>query len=142
MKNNLKIIYFILFAFSFGIFFISCSNNEVVNPVTQQPTTGKFSKTYGGNASDIITSMAQVSSGGYILAGYTVSYGAGDNDFLVSKLNSSLDASWSKTYGSTGNDECNAVKQTTDGGFILVGETNSFGAEGFDIYGIKTDVDG
>ena len=142
MKKNLKIFSFSLLIALSCLFLYSCSNDSVVNTITQTATTGKFSKTYGGNASDMFTSMAPVSSGGYITGGYTVSSGAGDNDFLITRLSASLDVVWSKTYGSTGNDQCNAVKQTADGGFILVGETNSFGAEGFDIYVIKTNADG
>lgn len=141
MKNYLKLFYLALFSISLGFILTSCGSDNAVTPV-QTTTAGKFSKTYGGSASDIFTSMAPVSSGGYIMGGYTISYGAGDNDFFVTKLNASLDVQWSKTYGGTGNDECNSVKPTTDGGFILAGETNSFGATGFDVYVIKTDADG
>jgi hypothetical protein len=50
--------------------------------------------------------------------------------------------SFSKTYGGTGNDEAFSVQQTSDGGYILAGKTNSFGAGGYDVFLFKTDASG
>ena len=49
---------------------------------------------------------------------------------------------WEKNYGGTGVDEGNSVQQTTDGGYIVCGHTNSFGQTPGDIYIIKTNSQG
>lgn len=49
---------------------------------------------------------------------------------------------WERTYGGNDYDYSYEVKQTTDGGFIIVGSTSSFGPDTFSVYLIKTDVNG
>ena len=52
------------------------------------------------------------------------------------------DTLWTKTYGSTGNDVGNSIRQTSDGGYIIAGSTESFGAGGQDVWLLKTDLNG
>lgn len=49
---------------------------------------------------------------------------------------------WQRTYGGDGDDVAQSIQQTTDGGYIVAGSTNSFGAGGYDIYLLKLDKDG
>lgn len=95
-------------------------------------------RTYGGPYRDYCTSVKLTSDEGYIIAGYTESFGAGDLDVYLIKTNSSGDSLWTKTYGGTGDDRANSVQQTSDGGYILAGSTDSKGAGGTDVYLIKT----
>jgi hypothetical protein len=74
------------------------------------------------------------------VAGYTGSFG-GSDIFLI-KTDANGNIIWSKTYGGTNNDWAFSVQQTYDGGYILAGETWSFGAGRGDIFLIKTDVNG
>lgn len=96
-------------------------------------------KTYGGIDDDLGGTVQQTSDGGYILFGYTSSFGAGDEDFLLIKTDSIGDTLWAKTYGDTGIDWGAFAQQTPDGGYILTGETYNWTTSDWNIYLIKTD---
>ena len=105
-----------------------------LNPNT---TTIDWTKTIGGTLVDKANSVEVTSDGGYIVAGYTASYGAGGNDFYIVKLDSTGAITWSKVLGGTNNDVASSVKQTADGGYIVVGNTNSFGLANNSTYLVK-----
>jgi len=98
-----------------------------------------WTKIYSGANMDFGNSVQQTTDGGYIIAGGTNSFGAGGNDIYLIKIDSIGDTLFTKTYGGTGDDEASSVKQTSDGGYIISGITNSFGSGGYDIYLVKTD---
>ncbi len=102
-----------------------------------------WAKTFGGTNDDIATNVQQTSDGGYIIGGYTTSYGAGNSDFLVIKLGNDGSLSWSKTFGGTNDDWATSIRQTSDGGYIIGGTTYSFmkGTEK-DILLLKLDLNG
>jgi hypothetical protein len=102
----------------------------------------QWNKTYGGPKFDFAQSLIQTSDGGYALAGYTYSYGAGDYDFYLVKTDGSGNMQWSKTYGGTKTEVAYSVVQTTDGGYALAGETDSYGAGNYDFWLVKTDSSG
>ena len=101
-----------------------------------------WSRTYGGAIYDLGYSVQETQDGGYIIAGMTESFGAGDYDAYLIKTNSSGDVVWDMTYGGTGADRGYAVQETQDAGYIIAGVTDSFGAGGIDVYLIKTDSNG
>src|ERR1035437_4546205 len=101
-----------------------------------------WTRTYGGSGNDWGYSGQQTTDGGYIISGYTYSFGAGGSDAYLIKTNSSGDTTWTKTYGGTGGDWGDRVKQTADGGYIIAGYTTGFGVGSEDVYLIKTNSTG
>ena len=98
---------------------------------------------YGGsNKDDYAYSVQQINDGGYIVAGTTESFGAGNKDFWVLKLDSAGDVEWERAYGGSGEDYAESIQQTHDGGFIVAGTTSSFGVAGFDYWVLKLDSSG
>jgi uncharacterized delta-60 repeat protein len=102
----------------------------------------QWSKTYGGTGDDKAYSVRQAVDGGYIVAGYTESFGAGQSDFYLVKTDSSGKVQWSRTYGGDNNEQAFSLQCTLDGGYILAGYTESFGAGQTDFYIVKTDSQG
>jgi predicted secreted protein len=105
-------------------------------------TLTSWAKTYGGAAGEEATSIQQTSDGGYIVTGGTKSFGAGDDDIWVLKLDSSGNVQWQKTYGGNNDDESSSIQQTSDGGYIVAGGTKCFGAGDDDIWVLKLDSSG
>ena len=98
----------------------------------------QWEKTYGGTKEDYAWAVQQTSDSGYIVAGYTASFGP-SADFWVLKLNSTGNIEWQKTYGGNGFDGCYSgsnIKQTLDDGYILAGYSDSFG-ESMDFWVLK-----
>lgn len=98
-----------------------------------------WSSSYGGRNSEKGASCRRLTDGGYIVIGSTYSYGSGDYDVYLLKLDFTGDTLWSRTFGGSGIDHGYDVSVTPDGGFLVVGSTTSFGAGGRDAYIIKTD---
>ena len=99
-------------------------------------------KTFGGSELDLGWSGQQTFDGGYIIAGNTYSYGAGERDVYLIKTDAMGIESWTKTLGGSDNDNANCVQQTSDGGYIIAGSSDSYGARWGDFYLIKTDASG
>lgn len=96
-------------------------------------STGAISwkKIFGGNNEDEATSIQQTSDGGYIVAGYSYSNNGnvtgnhGSCDYWVVKLSSTGSLVWQKSYGGSAEDKATSIQQTSDGGYILAGYSNS-----------------
>jgi len=101
--------------------------------VVKLKSTGiiKWKKCLGGSRADNGAYIQQTSDGGFIVLGTTesnnndVNGNHGGGDIWVIKLDSSGNISWQKCYGGTGNETGNCIKKTKDGGYIILGVTNS-----------------
>lgn len=102
----------------------------------------QWSKEFGGSYPEYGYSVIQTSDGGYIVAGRTVSFGAGNSDVYLVKTDSGGNVMWTKTFGGTADEEAQSIQQTDDGGYIIAGRTTSSGAGSSDVYLIKTDSNG
>ncbi|MHA1979247.1 MAG: hypothetical protein ACW98I_20260 [Candidatus Hodarchaeales archaeon] len=98
--------------------------------------------TFGGNANEVVRTVIKTDDNGYIAAGRTESSGAGDSDAFIVKLDASGNLLWNKTFGGVDFEAIREISDTTDGNFILTGETGSFGAGEKDLWLLKIDTDG
>jgi hypothetical protein len=109
-SNKLSLSSAVLF-FSFSFLFVGFvgASSEV------------WSQTYGGTADDSAEAVVQTSDGGYALAGYTTSFGAGSYDFWLVKTDEHGDVEWNQTYGGEDIDYAYALVETSDGGYAIAG---------------------
>lgn len=93
----------------------------------------EWQKSYGGNGSDYLYSVALTKEGGFILGGSSDSGKSedksedcyGNMDFWILKLDPTGELEWQKTLGGIGNDQLQSIQQTADGGFIIGGSSDS-----------------
>ncbi|MGE5574514.1 MAG: hypothetical protein ACM3UL_00110, partial [Ignavibacteria bacterium] len=101
-----------------------------------------WNQTFGGAKDDEGFTIAKTLDGGYIVALETNSFGAGEWDISLLKLDANGNAQWNRTYGGPRTERVNYVIQTSDGGYLTSGRTNSFGNGGYDMMLLKTNADG
>jgi hypothetical protein len=119
-----------------------CSFVPKLASTTQLQTCQSWAKAFGGSWDDVGYSVRQTRDGGYILLGYTYSFGKGRSDFWLIKTNAKGEKEWDKTFGGENDDAGYSVQQTRDGGYILVGSTYPSGSAFRDVLLIKTDAYG
>jgi hypothetical protein len=106
-------------------YFILSTFNLVAQP------TIEWENSYGGSGFEYLYSMKATVDGGYILAGSSVSndgdltINKGAGDYWIVKIDSVGTLEWQKSYGGSENDEAYSIQQTTDGGYIVAGMSNS-----------------
>ncbi len=98
-----------------------------------------WTRTHGGSGDDVGAAVLETQDGGYIVVGTTYSFGAGGGDVWLVKTDAGGNVVWSRPYGGTDSDAGWDLQPTADGGYIIAGQTRSFGAGDFDVYLIKTD---
>ena len=112
--------------------------------VVKTNTTGdtEWTRTYGGASEDRGFCVELTGDGGYVVAGITLSYGAGSRDFYLLRMSSVGDTIWTRTFGASGNDEAYSVKRTSDNGFLVVGYTVPPDSSYMDVYLVKVNASG
>ncbi len=101
-----------------------------------------WTRVFGGTGHDRFSAGATIpktSDGGNVIAGGTESFGAGDSDIWALKLDSSGGIEWQYTYGGSEFDSTNSIQETGDGGYVIAGRTESYGAGASDIWVLKLD---
>jgi len=116
--------------------------NQEILPETFAAPIVEWDKTFGGIEPDEGQDVKQTSDGGYIIAGWTTSFGAGSSDIWLIKTDASGNSIWERTFGGESWDYAHSVQQTIDGGYIIVGESYSWSPGNCDIWLIRTDSSG
>ena len=109
---------------------------------TKQNGDTVWTRVIGDNAEDYPRSICEAIDGGYIIAGFTQSHGAGGRDVYLVKIDANGDTVWTKTYGGTGQDVAYSIARVGVQGYIIIGQTDSYGAGNSDVWVIRTDVNG
>jgi len=141
MKQK-ALLFSLLAVFCFIIFFGCGDNNGNVDGEEI-----KWVRSIGGEDDDFGRSLIQTADGGYVVAGYTESFGAGDYDLFLVKLSATGWVEWARSIGGAGAEGRSiwthaTIVQTDDGGFAVAGETESFGAGGYDLFLVKLTATG
>ncbi|MBU0495152.1 MAG: DJ-1/PfpI family protein [Chloroflexi bacterium] len=122
------------------------AGGEKQAPVSQVETVAQdgalWTRTLGGPHAEGGRSIATTSDGGFVVAGYTYSHGAGDADVYLLKVDAEGQLVWARTFGGAGWEYGSAASQTRDGGYIVVGDTTSQSVGDKDVYLVKTDAEG
>ena len=101
-----------------------------------------WTRTYGGTNVDCGQSVCQAADGGFVVAGYTYSFGAGARDIYLVRTDSIGDTIWTRTFGGAYDDLGYSVCEALDGNLVVAGYTGSFGAGSCDAILIKVDANG
>lgn len=117
-----------------GAYGINQSDGFIIK--TDAQGNQEWNKTFGGREEDQIIRIIQTSDQGYALELFTLSYGAGQSDFWLIKLDRRGNQEWNQTYGTRAAEYIGGIIETSDQGFLLVGGT--YGLNRGDIVVIKT----
>jgi uncharacterized delta-60 repeat protein len=98
--------------------------------------------TYGGAEGDHAHSIVALADGGFAVAGYTQSKGAGGQDMWVLRLDEAGNVLWDHTYGGSETDRADSIVALADGGLAVAGMTKSKGAGKRDMWVLRLDEAG
>ncbi len=129
---------FILLGYTFSH---GMGDSDVLAVKTDEQGNIIWSRTYGGAGTEYGNGCLSTSDG-YLVTGYTTSFGSGLRDIYLLKLDKKGKEIWSRTYGGMSWDEGIAVRETAEGHYVICGYTHSFGKGEEDVYLIKTDNNG
>jgi Tol biopolymer transport system component len=102
----------------------------------------QWAEAYGGDDFDRGKAVVETDDGGFVILGESASFGAGDWDMFLLRVDRDGNELWSRTFGGPGKERGNAILRTSDGGYIFTGQTPSFGAGDEDLYLVSTDDQG
>ena len=101
-----------------------------------------WSNTFGGSLNDNGHSVISTNDAGFAITGMTRSLGDSNGDMWLIKVNANGQMEWERTYGGDYTEYGRTIQQTVDGGYIIIGQIESFALGYNDAYLIKTDAQG
>lgn len=102
----------------------------------------QWERTFGGKCAETGSVLLEIPGGGYLVAGQTNSFGAGNYDIYLLRLNDKGEKVWEKTFGGSDLEEVTSVQLTKDNAFLLAGRTFSYSQSNSDAYLLKVDAAG
>ena len=102
----------------------------------------QFFRVFGASGFDIGKKIIKSYDGGFVITGFSNSFGGGSDDIFLVKTNQGGTLAWMKVYGAGNYDYGYDIALTSDSGFIIVGESQGVGLDKTDVYVIKTDISG
>ncbi len=126
----------------FDVSKIDYARNVIVDTDAGEVRLNKINKTFGGATEDQFYSIKETSDGGFVMTGHTYSFDVGNGDVWLVKTDFLGNGQWYRTFGAVNIDRAYSVQQTTDGGYIITGYTQSFGPGGYNLWLIKTNETG
>ena len=120
--------------FLFIIFFCKCTESNLTVHEGSNSSNGTLElvQTFGGSKNDVAKSVVSTVDGGFAVLGYTQSLDgditdkATENyDFWMLKFDSEAQLEWNKTYGGSGDERGRSLIETSDGGYALLGYSDS-----------------
>ncbi|MHA2277921.1 MAG: hypothetical protein ACXAC2_19235, partial [Candidatus Kariarchaeaceae archaeon] len=102
----------------------------------------EWNETYGGSSTDNGYSVEQTSDNGYIISGYTESYDVGSGDVWLIKTGPMGNETWNNTFGGTSEDGGRDILHSSDGGYVIIGYTQSYSLGSSDIWLVKVEGNG
>ncbi|MBK9283596.1 MAG: T9SS type A sorting domain-containing protein [Sphingobacteriaceae bacterium] len=122
--------------------FYGAGNSDVVLTKIDSMGVTLWSKTLGGFNNDVAKAIIQLPDSGFIITGFTNSYGNGGYDALIIRTDKLGNQLWLKTYGGLDWDFAYDIIKSADGNFIICGKTSSEGKGKYDAFAIKYDING
>ena len=117
-------------------------DTDVVLIETDSLGVMEWNQTYGGAERDMVSSLVEVSDGGFALAATTYSFGVGGGDFWLVKTDSLGVMEWNQTYGGIEDNDVRSLVEVSDGGYVLAGMRDESDYGNDDFWLIKTDGSG
>ncbi len=117
-----------------------CGRRSVLSVVAD--SCQLFCLAVGGGNDDYGRAVIPTADGGYAIAGWTYSFGQGNREAYILKMDAFGNLQWTRTVGGTNDDGARTIIQTMDGGYLVVGGTQSFGQGSWDVFVVKLDANG
>ena len=108
---------------------------------TDSAGTEEWSRRYGGPEFEVCHTIIPADDGGFLLTGWTDSFGAGDRDFWALRVDEGGDSLWSRAYGGAGIEECLTAIATSDGGYALAGNSSTYAVGLADAWLVRINAD-
>ena len=125
-----------------GYTFNAGTTADVLLVKTTSNGVQSWARSFGTSGDEAAYAVQQTSDGGYIVAGTTQAFGGDNRDFYLVKTLANGTVDWDQVFGAALDDLAFAVRQTSDGGYIVVGSTEVGSPSTTQIYVVKTTAGG